>query len=85
MAGDEQQDNEPKAACRRLIEELYRSPAPWVIVPMQDILGLDTDARMNVPGTVEGNWQWQLNKDLLTTAVKGWLRSVARETKRFRM
>lgn len=29
------------------------------ILPMQDILALDTSARMNVPGTVGGNWLWR--------------------------
>ncbi len=31
-----------------------------IIVPAQDILGLDSSARMNVPGTALGNWQWRL-------------------------
>lgn len=31
-----------------------------VIIPLQDILGLDAHARMNVPGTALGNWQWRL-------------------------
>ncbi|MDD4033853.1 MAG: 4-alpha-glucanotransferase [Candidatus Cloacimonetes bacterium] len=30
------------------------------IIPMQDILGLDEDARMNIPGTALGNWQWRM-------------------------
>jgi len=81
----EDQQDEPAVACRRLIEALYRSPAPWVITPLQDILGLDTDARMNVPGAIEGNWQWSLNKELLTTEVKDWLRSLAEKAKRLRV
>ena len=35
--------------------------AGLVIIPMQDILGLDTSCRMNAPGTVEGNWQWRFD------------------------
>ncbi len=31
-----------------------------IIVPVQDILGLGSSARMNVPGTALGNWQWRL-------------------------
>jgi 4-alpha-glucanotransferase len=31
-----------------------------IIIPVQDILGLDSSARMNVPGTALGNWQWRL-------------------------
>jgi len=45
------------------------SVANTVIIPMQDILGLDENARMNTPGTTEGNWQWQLIPDQLTPAV----------------
>ncbi|KLU65477.1 4-alpha-glucanotransferase [Desulfosporosinus acididurans] len=71
-----------KRACRKLIEELYLSQAAWVITPMQDVLGLDSKARMNVPGTVKGNWGWTLNKNLLTTEVKTWLRYLARNAQR---
>src|SRR4029077_18029476 len=42
------------------IRTLMASPANVVIFPMQDILGLDHRARMNVPGTLEGNWRWRL-------------------------
>ena len=31
-----------------------------VVVPVQDLLGLDSTARMNIPGTALGNWQWRL-------------------------
>lgn len=36
------------------------SVADLVILPMQDILGLGSEARMNVPGTASRNWQWRL-------------------------
>jgi 4-alpha-glucanotransferase len=42
------------------VRALMASPANVVIFPMQDILGLDHRARMNVPGTLEGNWRWRL-------------------------
>ncbi|NOX08737.1 MAG: 4-alpha-glucanotransferase [Gammaproteobacteria bacterium] len=35
------------------------SVAPLVILPLQDILSLGSDHRMNIPGTVENNWQWR--------------------------
>ena len=41
---------------------LYRSSANKVILTMQDILKLGKDARMNVPGTIQGNWGWQLDQ-----------------------
>ena len=42
------------------------SVAGIVIFPMQDILGLDADSRMNQPGTGGGNWTWRLLEDHLT-------------------
>ena len=37
------------------------SRAQWAIIPMQDILELGTEARMNVPGVIGDNWLWQFN------------------------
>jgi 4-alpha-glucanotransferase len=45
------------------------SVAKIAIVPMQDVLGLGEEARMNQPATVEGNWAWRLVPDQLTPAV----------------
>ena len=42
------------------------SVANLAIVPVQDVLGLDTDARMNVPSKTLGNWSWRLRKGALT-------------------
>ena len=44
------------------ILSLYRSSANMVILTMQDILKLGSEAKMNVPGTTEGNWLWQLDQ-----------------------
>jgi 4-alpha-glucanotransferase len=49
-----------------LIRLLMMSAANTVIFPMQDILGLGQEARMNRPATLEGNWQWRMLPDLLT-------------------
>jgi 4-alpha-glucanotransferase len=38
----------------------YASVADLAVVPMQDVLGLGSRARMNVPGKAEGNWGWKL-------------------------
>ncbi len=43
----------------RIIEAVYRSRARLAIVPMQDLLGLGSEARMNTPGSAEGNWKWR--------------------------
>jgi 4-alpha-glucanotransferase len=42
-----------------LIESAYASVARQAIVPMQDVLGLGGEHRMNTPGTTEGNWRWR--------------------------
>jgi 4-alpha-glucanotransferase len=42
------------------------SVANLAIVPMQDILGLGSDARMNVPSKTHGNWSWRVDKGALT-------------------
>lgn len=39
------------------------SACETVIIPMQDILGLDESARMNTPGTALGNWQWRMRTE----------------------
>ena len=43
-----------------LLDAVYASRADLVVAPMQDLLGLDSSARMNTPGTTKGNWRWRL-------------------------
>lgn len=45
-----------------LIDMSLRSNAEWAVTPMQDLLGLDGSARMNLPGTIVNNWVWQLDE-----------------------
>jgi 4-alpha-glucanotransferase len=45
-----------------MIRATFSSVADTAIIPLQDILGLDSSARMNVPGTAEGNWTWRFRK-----------------------
>ncbi|MBI3957382.1 MAG: 4-alpha-glucanotransferase [Chloroflexi bacterium] len=42
-----------------LIEAALRSVAQVAVVPLQDVLNLGSEARMNLPGTSVGNWQWR--------------------------
>ncbi|MBU0472586.1 MAG: 4-alpha-glucanotransferase [Bacteroidetes bacterium] len=51
--------------CTALIVEAYKSVANIVIIPMQDILNLGTDARMNFPSKLGGNWMWRFSWDQL--------------------
>lgn len=59
-------DMSEEKACWTLIEVVYRTNANFVIVPLQDILCLDNEARMNFPGTVGGNWSWRYKKENIT-------------------
>lgn len=49
-----------------LIQAALASVANLAIIPMQDILELDSTNRMNTPGTIEGNWKWRFQWDQLT-------------------
>ena len=60
-----------------LIERALSSRCDLAIVPVQDILGLGSDARMNRPGEIEGNWEWRLDPGQLTDAHARRLRAVA--------
>jgi len=50
----------------KMIQFTYCSNANTVIVPLQDILSLDSEARMNFPGTVGNNWDWRCRRDVLS-------------------
>jgi len=45
------------------------SVAHIAVFPLQDVLGLGTEARMNLPGTTKGNWEWRFTSDMLTPAI----------------
>jgi 4-alpha-glucanotransferase len=50
-----------------MMEAVAKSAARTAIFPMQDLLGLDSSARMNVPGVGTGNWSWRLRDGQLTS------------------
>ena len=62
-----QPGEEPVSGMVRLALE---SPASLAILPLQDLLGLDEAARMNTPGTFEGNWQWSFEWNALDVVKK---------------
>jgi 4-alpha-glucanotransferase len=51
-----------------LIRLLQASVADTAVIPVQDVLGLDGSARMNVPGAPDGNWTWRLRPGQLDEA-----------------
>ena len=51
------------------IRGLWASPARLAIAQMQDVLGLDNHARMNIPSTVGDNWNWRMKNDAINEGI----------------
>lgn len=67
--------NMPEALIRTALE----SRCSLAIMPMQDLLGLDSSARMNVPGEATGQWRWRFSWPQAThTVAARWRQSVVR-------
>jgi 4-alpha-glucanotransferase len=58
------------------IRALLASVADTVLFPLQDVLGLGTEARMNQPATLGGNWRWRYRAGALTTETTERLREL---------
>ncbi|MBL8143275.1 MAG: 4-alpha-glucanotransferase [Acidobacteria bacterium] len=58
------------------IRAVLASVAALAMMPMQDVLGLGNEARMNVPSVPSGNWQWRCRHDALTPSVAARLREL---------
>ncbi|MBV8376862.1 MAG: 4-alpha-glucanotransferase [Verrucomicrobia bacterium] len=54
-----------------MIRSGYAAPSRLFVVPMQDLLSLGSEARMNTPGQAVGNWQWRLTRNQLDTLWTG--------------
>jgi 4-alpha-glucanotransferase len=58
------------------IRAVLASVASIAIIPLQDVLGLGSEARMNLPGAVTGNWKWRCLASALTSEIKTKLREL---------
>src|SRR6266576_6639979 len=65
-----------------LIHLAWSSPAALAIAPLQDLLNLGAEARMNIPGRAEGNWSWRSTEELLSAADFHALRDLTRSSNR---
>ena len=54
-----------------VLRELLEMPCAATILPVQDILGLGDEARINVPGVAEGNWHWQMTDEMMNALGQG--------------
>jgi len=66
----------------KMIEEAWKSRAILAVTPLQDVLSLGTEARMNLPGTPSGNWQWRYPEGALTPRAASRLRHLNDKTGR---
>ena len=66
------------AISQDLIRAVYASVADRCVIPLQDLLDLDTTARMNIPGVAEGNWGWRVRGDHLSAELAHRLRHLVR-------
>jgi len=66
-----------------MIEYSLQSRAMTVIVPIQDILGLGSDARMNTPGTInDENWSWRMNGSELKNSMMEKMKNITEKANR---
>lgn len=70
-------------ASHALIELAWSSIAALAMAPLQDLLNLGKQARMNVPGSrAEGNWRWRCTEDMLSDSAFEWLSELTKSTSR---
>ncbi|HET6846181.1 MAG TPA: 4-alpha-glucanotransferase [Anaerolineales bacterium] len=68
---------------RAMIAATLRSKAVLAVLPMQDILDLGTEARMNYPGRAQGYWEWRLLPGSLNASLASEFRALNSATKRW--
>jgi len=69
-------------AAVELMRLAWSSPAALAIAPLQDLLNLGGEARMNVPGRADGNWRWRVREDMLSAQAFEWLKQLTEQSKR---
>ncbi|MBV8436476.1 MAG: 4-alpha-glucanotransferase [Silvibacterium sp.] len=70
------------AAAPALIGLAWASPAALAMAPLQDVLNLGSEARMNVPGHADGNWRWRFTEEQLSVPVFQWLHELTASSNR---
>ncbi len=69
-------NTEGKAINWDFMRAVMASVANTAVVPLQDVLGLGTEARMNLPNSTQGNWSWRVEPGALTKEVAARLREL---------
>jgi 4-alpha-glucanotransferase len=61
-----------------MIRAVLASVADTAVIPLQDVLGLGSEARMNLPGTSRGNWRWRFQPGALSSELAKRLRELTK-------
>jgi 4-alpha-glucanotransferase len=69
-------------AAPALVNMAWSSVAAVAMAPLQDLLNLGKEARMNVPGRAECNWSWRCTEDMLSDLAFAWLRDLTQNSNR---
>ena len=69
-------------AAPALIRAAWSSIAALAVAPVQDVLNLGREARMNVPGHAEGNWRWRCPENIFSSPAFRWLQELTESTGR---
>jgi 4-alpha-glucanotransferase len=75
-------DSERSKAAPALMDVAWSSAAALSIAPLQDLLNLGKEARMNIPGRPEGNWRWRSTENMLSDKAFEWLRNLTKNSNR---
>ncbi len=59
-----------------MIRAVWSSVAAYAVAPMQDVLGLGNEARMNFPSKLGGNWEWRMSDGDLSESLASRLREM---------
>jgi 4-alpha-glucanotransferase len=77
------QESDNRDAAPEMVRLAWSSRAALAIAPLQDLLNLGREGRMNVPGQAEGNWRWRATKHLLSARSFEWVGELTSRTNRF--
>jgi 4-alpha-glucanotransferase len=65
-----------------LVDLAWNSRAALAVAPLQDVLNLGAESRMNIPGRASGNWRWRFPGDLTSPQAFRWLRDLTEMSQR---
>ena len=68
-----------------MMDLAWSSAAALAIAPLQDLLNLGGEARMNVPGRAEGNWRWRMTESMLSNSAFEGLHELTKKSNRLRL